>query len=76
MDEMIVVYLNDTGIPYDEAEEHFAEAAAWASRYCLSFVDYHVQDVSDFSYTNDFIAQYTFTDSKDVLLFQLKWKSR
>jgi hypothetical protein len=72
---MIVVYLNDTGIPYEEAEEYFAEAAAWASRYCLSFVDYHVQDVSDFSYTNDLITEYKFTDPKDVVLFQLKWKN-
>jgi hypothetical protein len=42
---MKVVYLTDTGIPYEQAEEYFAEAAAWASRQCSSFVNYHVQDV-------------------------------
>ncbi len=73
---MKVVYLSDTGIPYERAEDHFAEAAAWASRQCASYIDYHVQDVSDVSYTNDFIAQYGFNDPKDALLFELKWKSR
>ncbi len=72
---MIVVYLNDTGIPYEQAEEHFAEAAAWASRQCCSFIDYHVQDVSDVSLTNDFITAYHFRDPKDALMFELKWKN-
>jgi hypothetical protein len=73
--DLKVVYLNDTGIAYEEAEEYFAEAAAWASRQCTSYVDYHVQDVSDFSYTNDLIAEYRFADSKDAILFQIKYKS-
>lgn len=73
---MLEVYLTDEGIPYEQAEDHFAEAAAWASRQCHSYVDYHVQDVSDHSYLFDFVAQYTFTDPKDVVLFQLKWKTR
>jgi hypothetical protein len=72
---MKVVYLNDTGIAYDQAEDYFAEAAAWATRQCSSYIDYHVQDVADVSYTNDFIAQYGFNDAKDALLFELKWKS-
>ncbi len=71
---MKTVYLNDTGIPYEEAEEYFAEAAAWASRQCPSFIDYHVQDVSDVSLQNDFITSYQFKDPKDALLFELKWK--
>lgn len=70
-----VVYLSDTGIASNQTEEHFAEAAAWASRQCASYIDYHVQDVADISYTNDFIAQYGFNDPKDALLFELKWKS-
>jgi hypothetical protein len=73
--EMKVVYLNDTGIPYNTAEEFFAEAAAWASRQCASYVDYHVQDVSDHSYANDFITEYRFSDPKDAMLFQLRWKN-
>ncbi len=72
---MKVVYLNDTGIPYETAEEYFAEAAAWASRQCSSFIDYHVQDVSDVSYIYDYVAEYGFDDPKDALLFELKWKS-
>jgi hypothetical protein len=72
---MKVVYLNDTGIPYEQAEEYFAEAAAWASRQCSSFVDYHVQDVSDVSLINDFVTEYRFDDPKDAVLFQLKWKT-
>ena len=72
---MKVVYLNDTGSPYEQAEEYFAEAAAWASRQCSSFVDYHVQDVSDVSLINDFVTEYRFDDPKDAILFQLKWKT-
>ena len=72
---MKVVYLNDTSIPYEQAEEYFAEAAAWASRQCSSFVDYHVQDVSDVSLINDFVTEYRFDDPKDAILFQLKWKT-
>jgi len=71
---MKLVYLNDAKIPYEQAEEYFAEAAAWASRQCLSFIDYHVQDVSDFSYLHDHVAQYQFNDPQDALMFQLKYK--
>jgi len=72
---VIVVYLNDTDIPYEQAEEYFAEAAAWATRQCSSYVDYYVQDVTDVSLTNDFVTVYYFKDSNDALLFQLKWKN-
>ncbi len=71
---MLVVYLNDSNVPYHEAEDHFAEAAAWASRQCNSFIDYHVQDVSDVSLMFDHVAEYRFKDSKDALMFQLKWR--
>jgi hypothetical protein len=71
---VIVVYLNDTDIPYEQAEEYFAEAAAWATRQCSSYVDYYVQDVTDVSLTNDFVTVYYFKDPNDALLFQLKWK--
>ena len=72
---MKVVYLNDTGITYEKANDYFEEAANWAIQQCVSFVGYHVQDVSDFSYTNDFVTEYQFIDPKDALLFQLKWKN-
>lgn len=72
---MKVVYLTDEKIKYELAHAHFKEAADWARRQCSSFVDYHVQDVSDVSYEYDNVAQYGFTDPKDALLFELKWKS-
>ena len=72
---MTVVYIDDTDIPYAQAKDYFAEISAWATRQCSSYVDYHVQDVSDASYSNDFITAYYFNDPKDALLFQLKWKT-
>lgn len=72
---MKVVYITDKGIPYEQAEDYFAEAASWASQHCLSFVDYHVQDVSDVSYQYDFVTEYKFRDPKDALLFELKYKT-
>ncbi len=72
---MKVVYLNDKGLSYEQAPIHFKEAAEWAKRQCQSFIEYHVQDVSDTSYQYDLIAQYGFNDPKDALLFELKWKS-
>ncbi len=55
---MKVVYLDDRNIPYEQAHAHFKQAAEWARRQCSSFVDYHVQDVSDVSYVYDNVAQY------------------
>lgn len=72
---MKVVYLTDAKIPYEKAQSHFKEAAEWARRQCSSFVDYHVQDVSDVSYEYDHVASYGFTNPKDALLFELKWKN-
>ncbi len=71
---MKVVYLNDTGIPYERAESYFHEAAKWAKHQCASFLGYHIQDVSDASYTNDFITAYHFKDPKDALMFELRWR--
>lgn len=72
---MIVVYLNDSKMSYEEASQLFEEAGAWASRQCQTFVDFNVADVSDVSYTYDQIAEYRFKDPKDALMFELKWKS-
>ena len=71
---MITVYLNDTGIRYEDAPEHFRSAADWARQQCPSFVDYDMQDVSDVSLTNDYITTYLFKDKKDAEWFTLKWK--
>jgi hypothetical protein len=70
---VVEVYLNDAGIAYEEVEQHFAEAAAWATQHCDSFEFYHVQDVSDVSYHYDHVTVYRFRDEKDALLFKLKW---
>ena len=72
---MIVVYLDDTGIPYEQAEIYFAPAADWAKKQCPSFVSHDTTDVSDISYTNDYITAYHFKDPKDAVWFELKWKS-
>jgi len=72
---MKIVYLSDTGIPYEKAEAYFSEAADWAKEQCLSFVGHHVQDVSDVSLVNDYISSYHFKDPKDAVWFELKWKS-
>lgn len=72
---MLVVYLDDSKIVYDRSLEYFQTAADWAKAQCQSFVDYHVQDVSDASIMFDHVAEYRFRDSRDALMFQLKWKS-
>ena len=72
---MKTVYLNDTGISYEQAEPMFNEAAAWAKEHCSSFVGFHIQDVSDVSYYNDYVTEYRFKDPKDAMLFQLRWKN-
>jgi len=72
---MKVVYLTDDGIKYEDAPAYFKQAAEWARKHCQSFVDYHMQDVSDSSYKWDYVTQYGFTDPKDALMFELKWKT-
>lgn len=69
-----VVYLNDSGIDYDQAESYFVSAADWAKNQCCSFIGYHIQDVSDVSLVNDYVAEYKFKDPKDAIWFELKWK--
>jgi hypothetical protein len=71
---MITVILNDTGMTLRVASQYFRAAAAWAEENCESFVTYEVQDVSDFSVTNDLMCEYQFGDDQDVVLFQLRWK--
>ena len=72
---MIEVYLNDSGMDYDESELYFHNADHWAREHCESYVSCDVQDVSDVSYQYDNIALYLFREERDAMLFQLKWKS-
>lgn len=71
---MKVVYLNDEKIQYKEAQNHFERADIWAKNQCASYIDFHVQDVSDYSLIYDHVASYHFKDPKDALMFELKWK--
>lgn len=70
---MIKVILDDTGISYDNALILFAAAANWATEHCPSYQSYETVDVSDFSVTNDVLAEYVFADERDATLFRLKW---
>jgi hypothetical protein len=72
---MHVIYIKDDGVPYAAAVWFFAHLHLWATKQCSSYVGYRIQDVSDSSLTNDFIAAYTFSDSADSLLFSLKWNT-
>lgn len=71
---MISVYLDDTGIPYEQVYEHYGTASRWARDHCVGYQGYETADVSDFSMTNDVIAQYLFNNEQDATIFSLKWK--
>jgi hypothetical protein len=59
---------------YDFNEAYFASIDLWAKEFCISYLGYRVQDVSDVSYQWDEIACYWFDRDDDVCLFTLKWK--
>lgn len=70
---MIKIMLDDSKIPYQDVYAHFKAAATWASENCPSYQSYETVDVSDFSVTNDVVAEYVFTDAKDATMFRLRW---
>jgi hypothetical protein len=43
-------------------------------KHCKSFAGYEIVDVADNSSVWDQVAEYRFTDPRDVTLFQLAWK--
>jgi hypothetical protein len=69
---MISIYVTDTGMSYEQAKQHFKELNKWAKKNCLSYRGCHTQDVSDVSYYNDLITQYSFDDERDAAWFKLK----
>jgi hypothetical protein len=71
---MTTVFLTDTNLNYHVAREKFIKAARWARKNCSSYTGHNIQDVADFSYTNDLIAAYHFDSEQDVTLFVLKWQ--
>ena len=71
---MKLVYLNDGKLNHETPVKHFHDAADWAKKNCKSFINYHIQDVSDVSVSYDQIAEYKFNDKKDAIWFELRWK--
>jgi len=70
---VIDICITDDGMTYKQAEEHFVKLDAWARENCASYVGHHVQDVTDFSLMHDLIAQFRFSEERDVAWFKLKW---
>ena len=71
---MIKVLLNDERFGnYDRARLYYIDASIWALKYCKSFQGYEIVDVSDVSMVWDQIAEFRFTDPRDVTLFKLVW---
>ena len=67
------VYLGDTAMNRATAERYFAAAHAWALDNCTGYLNYQVEDVSDFSYLHDLVAQYLFDNEQSAVFFKLKW---
>jgi hypothetical protein len=71
---IIQVLLTDHGMMnYDQARLHFIDASIWALNNCKSFQGYEIVETADVSYEWDQIAEYRFTDPRDVTLFKLRW---
>jgi hypothetical protein len=71
---MIKVLLNDEKFGnYDRARLHYIDASIWALKHCKSFQGYEIVDVADVSMIWDQVAEYRFTDERDVTLFKLTW---
>lgn len=57
-----------------DAGEPFWSIKRWCLANCKSFIWMDVTDVSDSSYQWDEIAAYYFHDSRDAVMFTLKYK--
>ena len=71
------IYLTDKGLNWDKAKDYFLNVSQWASNFCKTYINYHVQDVTDVTYEYDQIACYYFHEQnsdEDIMLFCLKWK--
>ncbi len=73
--DIIKVYLTDEhhNFDYNRSRLYFIDASIWAAKNCSSFKNFDIQDVSDHSLIYDQIAEYEFTDPRDVLWFKLRW---
>lgn len=54
--------------------EAFMTVKKWCTDHCKSFVWMDITDVSDSSYIWDEIASFYFRDSRDAIIFTLKYK--
>ena len=71
---MIEILVTDEKSPnYDQNKIYFFNIHFWAKDHCASYVDFHIQDVSDVSLLWDEIACYRFNGEADATLFRLKW---
>lgn len=69
---MIKVYVGDKD-EWSQDRSEFLDILHWAETHCKSFRGMSVIDVSDVSGTNDLVAEFRFTDDRDVTLFTLRW---
>lgn len=67
------IYIKNKSSPQINDIEYFNNIELWAISNCPGFIGVDVVDVSDTSLTDDYIACFTFSDSKDVSYFYLKW---
>ena len=64
-----------TDVDCEQAGEPFWKIKKWCLAHCKSYVWFDITDVSDASYQWDEIASYYFYDSRDAIMFTLKYKS-
>jgi hypothetical protein len=60
---------------WNDAQDEFSDMQYWANKNCKSFVAMTLHDVSDVSIYYDLVAEFSFRDDKDAMLFKLKWMS-
>jgi hypothetical protein len=74
--ETYKVYLTDErhNFDYNRSRLYFIDASIWATKHCPSFKNFDIQDVADHSLTCDQMAEYEFTDERDVMWFKLRWQ--
>jgi capsule polysaccharide export protein KpsC/LpsZ len=72
--DVIELLVTDEKSPnYEQNRRYFFAIHFWAKEHCKSYLDFHIQDVSDVSLQWDEIACYKMTDEADATLFRLKW---
>ena len=46
----------------------------WAKENCPSYMHYEGTDVSDLSWSHDYIARFFFEEEKDAIYFKMMWE--